>query len=368
MKYLHKSADYLFLLYGVLIILFGLLVLSSAGVATGIDRFHDPYFFIKRQVLFGFVPGIFLFLLLTKIEYTVWKKWAVAVFVFVCALLLMVFIPGIGSMSGTAAHSWLAIGQFSFQPSEIAKLGIIIFLAAFLTLWKDRMGSFTNGFLVILGVGLIPVVLTALEPDIGTAAILFCLVFALLFLGNARAAHLSALLIAGLAAFALLIAIAPYRTARFMTFLHPELDPQGVGYHINQAYLALGSGGWFGLGLGHSRQKFQYLPEVHADSIFAIMAEELGFVITLGFLLLFCLFILRGLSIAKHAPDDFGRLLVSGIMAWFVIQTFFNIGAMVGLLPLTGLPLPFVSHGGTALFIAMAALGIVANVSKHEIE
>jgi len=158
--------------------------------------------------------------------------------------------------------------------------------------------------------------------------------------------------------------IAPYRAARFTTFLHPELDPQGVGYHINQAFLAVGSGGVFGLGLGHSRQKFQYLPEVQADSIFAVIAEEMGLLFAGGLIVLLILISYRAFILAKNAPDRFGRYLISGIIIWFMVQSFFNIGAMVGLMPITGVPLPFISHGGTALMISMAAVGILINVSK----
>ena len=162
-----------------------------------------------------------------------------------------------------------------------------------------------------------------------------------------------------------MIFAAPYRLQRLSTFLHPELDPQGVGYHINQAFLAVGSGGVWGLGLGHSRQKFQYLPEVSADSIFAVIAEETGFVFSAGLVILILLIGWRGLKIAKKAPDEFSTLLVAGVMVWFVWQSFLNIGAMVGVLPLTGVPLPFVSHGGSAMLVALLAVGMVASVSKH---
>ena len=165
--------------------------------------------------------------------------------------------------------------------------------------------------------------------------------------------------------FIVLIFVAPYRLARFTTFLHPDLDPQGIGYHINQSFIAIGSGGFFGSGLGQSRQKYQYLPEVQADSIFAIIAEEMGFFLTLGFLALFLLFVQRGLKIAKASQDVFARFLVTGIMIWFVGQAFLNIAAMVGLMPLTGVPLPFVSYGGTALVVALSAVGLILNVSKH---
>jgi len=194
---------------------------------------------------------------------------------------------------------------------------------------------------------------------------LFVIVFGMLFAAGAKMSHLSGLMACAVIAFFILIFIAPYRAARFTTFLHPELDPQGIGYHINQAFLAVGSGGWLGQGLGGSKQKFQYLPEVHADSVFAIIAEEMGFIVTAGLIFLLLLIARRVLHVAGHAPDDFGRLLVVGIIIWLMAQSFFNIGAMLGLMPITGVPLPFISHGGTALALAMASVGVLVNVSKH---
>ncbi len=360
-----KSADYIFLTYFIILLLFGLLILSSASVAVGLERFQDPYFFIKRQLLFGILPGMVLFLLIAKIDYHIWKKLALPLFVLGIIALILPFIPGIGSTHNTGTHSWIVLWGYSFQPAEAAKLALIIYMAAFLSTMKDDLLDFKHGFLVALGVSMIPVMLVALQPDIGTTAILFAIVMLLLFLAHAKMSHLSMLALIAIIGFGIMIMAAPYRAERFMTFLHPELDPQGQGYHINQASLAIGSGGWLGLGLGHSRQKFQYLPEVHADSIFAIAAEEMGFVVIVGLLVLFALIALRGLRIAKYAPDNFGRLLVAGIMSWFLVQIVLNIGSIVGLLPLTGVPLLFISHGGSALVIAMSGLGMVVNVSKQ---
>ncbi|PLX28818.1 putative lipid II flippase FtsW [Candidatus Parcubacteria bacterium] len=360
-----KTSDYTLLTYFIVLILFGLLVLSSAGVSAGIERFQDPYFFIKRQLLLGFFPGIVLFWIAAKLDYHVWKKFALPIFVGGIILLILPFIPGIGSTHGTGARSWIVLGGNSFQPAEAIKLGLIIFMAAFLSNMGKHIYDFKHGFLVALGVGMIPIALVILQPDIGTTFILFSILTFLLFFANAKFTHLSALGLVAIVAFILMIIAAPYRAERMMTFLHPELDPQGQGYHINQAFLAIGSGGVFGLGLGHSRQKFQYLPEVHADSIFAVAAEEFGIVIIGLFLTLLVLITLRALRIAKHSPDSFGRLLVAGIVSWFVVQSLLNIGAMVGLLPLTGVPLPFVSHGGSALMIGMVGMGIIMNVSKY---
>lgn len=360
-----KEADYILILYFAILLLGGLIILTSASTAVGYDRFQDSYFFIKRQLLFGLLPGLLAFFLAARIPYLFWKKYSVVLLVATVVLLLAVFLPGIGSTLNTSAKSWLVIAGVSFQPAEIAKLGLIIFLAAYLSDKGKELQDFKKGFLVALGLGLIPIALVVLQPDVGTAAILFMILFGMLFVADAHLWHLLALAGAGLGGLALMVLKAPYRAARLMTFMHPELDPLGVGYHVNQALLAIGSGGLFGVGLGHSRQKFQYLPEVHADSIYAVFAEEMGFLFAAGFIVLLLLICYRSLMLAKHAPDEFSRLLIAGIIIWFVVQSFLNIGAMVNLLPLTGVPLPFVSHGGSALMVAMGAVGILVNISKH---
>jgi len=355
----------MFIFYIGLLLVLGLIILTSASSVVGLQRFNDSYFFIKKQFFFGIIPGIIAFYIFAKLDYHVLKKFYLHIFVVACVLLLLVFFPGIGSNLNTGAKSWLVFGGYSFQPAEFAKLALIIFMAAYLSILGKKLDDFKHGFLISLGISSIPFVLIVAQPDTGTLSILFAILFLMLFFAGAKYSHIGALAGTGIVLFAVMILIAPYRAERFMTFLHPELDPLGQGYHINQSFLAIGSGGVFGLGLGHSRQKFQYLPEVHADSIFAIYAEEMGFISSVGLIVLLLLIAFRGFMIAKHAPDDFGRLLSAGIISWLVVQSFLNIGAMVGLLPLTGVPLPFVSHGGTALLISLAAVGIVTNVSKQ---
>ncbi len=359
------KSDTAFLIYFLLVLVCGLVFLTSASSVVGFDKFHDTYFFVKHQLLFGVVPGVLGLLFFSKLDYQKLRSWSPILFVGSIILLLIVFIPGIGSALNTGNRSWIVLGNFSFQPSEIAKFALIIYLAAFLAKMGSQIKNLKEGFLVALGVASIPVVCIMLQPDIGTMAILFFIIFGLLFIADAKLSHMSLLTFAAVAGFVILIVIAPYRLARFTTFLHPELDPQGIGYHINQSFIAIGSGGFFGSGLGQSRQKYQYLPEVQADSIFAVIAEEMGFFLTVLFLILFLMFVHRGLKIAKSSDDVFARFLVTGIMIWFISQAFLNIAAMVGLMPLTGVPLPFVSHGGTALAIAMSAVGVVLSVSKH---
>ncbi|PIR77990.1 MAG: putative lipid II flippase FtsW [Candidatus Magasanikbacteria bacterium CG10_big_fil_rev_8_21_14_0_10_36_16] len=360
-----SKADYSLIIFFFILVLFGLMVLSSAGVAVGIHDFNDQYFFVKRQIFLGFLPGLFLFFLFAKIDYQIWKKYATPIFILGLVLLFLVFVPGIGSTNNTGTRSWINLFGYSFQPAEAMKLALVVYMAAFLTKMGPKLLELKEGFLVALGAGMIPVILIALQPDIGTTSILFVIVLAILYFAQAKFSHILMLFIVAIAGFVFLVVVMGYGSKRFTTFLHPELDPQGQGYQINQAFLAVGSGGLFGLGFGHSRQKFQYLPEVHGDSIFAIMSEELGFLVVVGFLLLLFMILKRGFFIASHTQDLFGKLLVSGIMSWLFVQSFLNIGAIVGILPLTGVPLPFVSHGGSALLIGMASMGIVVSVSKH---
>jgi cell division protein FtsW len=361
----HQHADYgLLALFGTLLV-FGLIMLASASTPLGFARFDDQFFFLKGQIFSGVIPGLIAFFVLSRVPYQWYQKMMWPIFGVMCALLIAVFIPGLGSTNNTGTHSWLNLGFATVQPSEFAKLGLVLFFAALLTQKGSSLFDLKSGFIPVLALGMVPILFVILQPDIGTVSILFSILFGMLFLAGAQIKHLAALAASGAASLIGLVLVAPYRAARLTIFLHPELDPQGIGYHINQAFLAVGSGGFFGLGLGHSRQKFQYLPEVHADSIFAIIAEEMGFLVAAGLILLFVLIAHRGLRLMKRVPDRFGQLIIGGILLWFLVQAMFNIAAIIGLMPLTGVPLPFVSHGGTALMIAMAAVGIIMNVSKH---
>lgn len=358
------SADRLFIIALAVLVIFGLAALMSASSALGFAKFNDTYFFVKRQIMFGLIPGLFLFFVLSNVDYHFFQKWGLAVYGCTLVLLCLVFVPSIG-VTINGSHSWLSLGRFSFQPAEAAKLTVVIALAYLLTKkrhnWEDWQGSILPVIAVIApALGLV-----LLQPDIGTLSILIMIVFAMLFVGGVPKKYLAIMGLIGILGFVGLIFAAPYRAQRLTTFLHPELDPKGVGYQMNQAFLAVGSGGFWGLGFGHSRQKFQYLPEVNADSIFAVIAEEIGFVWSTAIILLIVFIALRGLKIAARAPEDFGGLLATGIVVWFAWQSFLNIGAMVGALPLTGVPLPLVSHGGSAYMMALAGAGIIANISSY---
>lgn len=358
------QADYRLITYFAIWLIFGLVMLTSASSAVGHQNFGDNYFFIKRQILFGVLPGLVLFFFFAKFDYTKLRRLGVWFYGLSLFLLILCFIPGIGANYGTHANSWLSIFGHSFQPAEFAKLSLIFCVAHLIVAHGRNFLDFKSGFVSTLVFGLIPIGLVVLQPDIGTVSILFAILFGMLYVGRAKLSHVALLAVLGVVGLGLMVWMAPYRAARLTIFLHPELDPQGIGYHINQAFLAIGSGGIFGRGLGNSLQKYQYLPEVSADSIYAVIAEEMGLIFAVGLIVLLLLIARRGLQIAKSAPDEFGRLVVSGIIIWLITQSFLNIGAMVGIMPLTGVPLPFVSHGGTALMIAMGAVGIVVNISK----
>jgi len=357
--------DYFLLAIFAIVVVFGLIMLSSASSVKAFREYDSAYYFFWHQIIMGLVPGLVFFVFFLNFDYRRLEKLTILFFIGSIILLIAVFIPGLGVKYGSA-QSWLNIGGISFQPSEIVKLGLILSLAGwFAYRGREKNQDFWNGlfpFAICLGLISLPIIL---QPDLGTLAVVVIISFNIYFMAGARLSHILGLFAAGLGAFGILIAQAPYRAARLMTFLHPEIDPQGAGYHINQAFLAIGSGGWLGLGFGQSRQKFAYLPEVMGDSIFAIIAEELGFIFAAGLVVLFILLAWRGLKLAKAVEDDYARLVVVGIIAWFTFQAFFNIAAMVGLMPLTGIPLPFVSYGGTALAISLAGAGILLNISRQ---
>lgn len=361
-----STIDRVFLLYIGILMVFGLAALMSASGPLAYGKFHDSYFFIKRQIIYGLIPGLVLGYFLIKFNLEKWRKLSWVPYLGAVVLLVLVLIPGIGEVIN-GARSWLNIFGSSFQPSEVAKLALIIFAAYLLSDRKRNLQDWQMGLLPILTLLSPIIVLVAVQPDVGTLSIMLVILCAMLFEAHVPKKYLVVLGVIALVVFTFMVFLKPYRMQRITIFMHPELDPQGVGYQINQAFLAVGSGGFWGLGIGQSRQKFQYLPEVNSDSIFAIIAEETGFLISAGLIVLILLIGLRGLKIARDTKSEFGRLLVVGIVVWLVWQSFLNIGAMVGALPLTGVPLPFISHGGSALMAELAAVALILNISKQEI-
>lgn len=359
-----RQPDYGFLgLLGALLVV-GLVMLTSASGPIAFQKFNDSYYFLKHQVLFGLVPGALAFYLFWRIDYRFWRTLAPQLLLVSIVLLVTVFIPGLGAEFGTS-KSWVHVGSFSFQPAELVKLTFLLYVAAWMEHRGEAAVGSTEGIMPFFASFSIIAGLMMLQPDLGSLLVIGAIAFTTYFVAGASWSHIAALMAASAAGLFIVVKSAPYRAARFMTFLHPELDPQGRGYHINQAFLAIGSGGLFGLGLGHSRQKYQSLPEVVGDSIFAVMSEELGFILTLCFLALVVAFLWKCIDISRRAPDAFSRFIAAGIAGWIFSQTMFNIGSMVGILPITGLPIPFVSYGGTALIAVLGAMGLMANISAH---
>lgn len=351
-----RPSDRWIVLTVTLLSLFGVLMVYDSSVAIAIRDFGNQYYYAREQVkwlIVGFIALAFF----SFIDYHAWHKIALPLLLATLFLLVAVFLPGIG-IRALGAHRWINFGFFVLQPAELAKLTLVIYLSAwFSTREQGRLYSFLLLLFMVVGLVLI-------EPDLGTSIIIVSIAVILYFASGAPLLHFGILLpVLGVAVMGLAI-ISPYRMARLMTFLHPDLDTQGAGYHIHQAILALGSGGWFGVGIGQSRQKYEYLPEANTDSIFAIIGEEFGFVGTTVVVLSFLFLTWRGLRTARRAPDSFGRLLALGVTAWIAVQTIINLSAMVAILPLTGVPLPFISYGGSSLIIILAAVGILLSISR----
>lgn len=359
---MRRNADTIILAVFGLLLLIGFVTLASASAVLAFQRYGDANALLKRQLISAII-GLVAFAVTMRFPYTRWRQLAFPLLCIGVLLLALVLVPGIGA-SILGARRWIALGGFLFQPVEVVKLCFLLYLAAWLERRGRSVGDFSSGFVAFLSLLGLITILVALQPDIGSISVIGMTALVMYFVAGAPLPYFALIGAGSAALFAFIVKVAPYRAARLTVFLHPELDPQGIGYHVNQALLAIGSGGLFGLGLGHSRQKFNFLPESAGDSIIAIIAEELGFVFIVLLIGLFVVFLLRGLSVARRAPDLFGRYVAAGITAWIVLQAFINMAALARLLPLTGIPLPFVSYGGTALVVSMAAVGILVNISR----
>lgn len=334
----------------------GLMVVANASSPAALSNFSDRFYYVKQQAIWGLI-GISALLIASNIRYSFWEKIATPLFIASIVLLVMVLVPGVG-VKVMGARRWIVFGTISFQPSEFVKLALSIYIAK---VAASEKGSFSY-FLPIAVVG----ALIMLQPDLGTTLVVAAAAMAQVFVSGVSLLHFFGALATGTLASFILIMTSSYRRDRLMTFLQQSKDPLGKSYHIRQVLLALGSGGLFGVGLGQSRQKFLFLPEAATDSIFAVVAEELGFIGGVALIALFLVFIFRGLKIATAAPDRFSKVLATGIIVWIGAQIFLNIGSMVALVPLTGVPLPFFSYGGSALTMTLIATGILLNISKYE--
>lgn len=358
--------DYILALTVFLLCFFGIVMISSASIVISQEHFGSNYYYVTHQLL-SLVIGLILMVTAYFIDYRVYRKFSLTMFMASLVLLLAVFIPGIGKEFG-GAHRWIGIGNVLFQPSEVVKLTFIIYLASWLEKKGEGIRDILTGFIPFIFLIVVLGFLIMSQPDLGTLTVIAGTAVVVFFVAGARISHLGLAGISTLILFVILIKSAPYRMQRFLVFLNPKAETLGAAYHINQALIAVGSGGLWGLGFGQSKQKYLYLPQPHIDSIFAIIAEELGFIRVGIVLAVFFFFILRGFKIAKNAPDNFARLLATGIVTWLALQAFINIAAMLNLLPLTGIPLPFISYGGSSLIVSLTGIGILLNISKFSRE
>lgn len=350
-----RLSFYIFILTIVLLII-GLLSVYNSSVVEAFRDFNDKFHFVRQQLKWT-SAGLVIMLITSRLPLPLLKKYSTHIFLFSLALMVAVLIPGIGSKV-QGARRWIVIFGQTLQPSEIIKLSLIIYLAHWLEA-KRPLTSFL--FLVALVSGL-----TLLQPDLGTTIVLVSISFLIFYLSGAPMLNLLLIGLSTATMGLLLIFSSPYRRARFSTFLDPTSDPLGSSYHINQVLLALGSGGFYGVGLGRSRQKYQYLPEATTDSIFAVIAEETGFIGAVLVVVLLTGLVILSLKAASQATNRYNQLLAGGIAAWIAVQAFLNLSAMVALVPLTGIPLPLISYGGSSLITILAGVGLLINVARSK--
>ena len=361
-----KNNPDVFIIFSIVtLLMIGLVMILSASSVRSFNIYGDSFYFFKRQ-LFTASLGIISMLFTMKIDYHIYKKYSRLILLFTFILLAIVLIPGIGQLRG-GSRRWLGFGPLGFQPSTVAKLGIVIYLSQYLSSKKDKMNNFFRGIVPVIIVLIITFALILLEPDLGTAVTIAMTSFILIFVAGAKISHLSFLSITGFAAILYFIYSSDYRRERFTAFLDPWGDPLDSGYHIIQSLLALGTGGIFGVGIGNSKQKYLYLPEPGTDFIFAVLGEELGFVGVFLVLSLYLLFLWRGIRTAYKAPDLFGTMLAIGLTTMIIIQVFINIGVVTATIPVTGITLPFISYGGSSVFIMLTGVGILLNISSNSI-
>lgn len=359
----HKP-DRLFFFIVITLALVGFFIFASASLGLlGKPGASVNAVAFKQFVVLVF--GFFLFMVAGTIDYRFWRNLSPWIFGAGIILSILVIIPGIGVELG-GARRWLNVAGFSFQPSDLLRFGFILYLAALLAKAKGDVSAARRGLLPFLALSALVGILMVLEPDIDTLVIMLAGGLAMFFVAGARWSHLGVICLITLIAIASVAAYKPYIIARVKTYLNREQNIQGAGWQINQSLIAIGSGGLTGRGFGQSIQKFKYLPEPIGDSVFSVASEEFGFVGSTIIILAFLLFALAGLRIATRAPSGFGRLTAVGIVIMIMTGTFINLGSMLGLIPLTGTPLLFISHGGTALLFALLEAGIILSISRHQ--
>ncbi|WP_407307440.1 stage V sporulation protein E [Desulfosporosinus sp. SB140] len=341
----------------------GFIMVYSSSAVRGYIQFDDPYHFLKAETIWVSL-GLLAMLVSYRVDLQMLRRFAKPALYVAIVLLVAVKVPGLGRRVN-GADRWIGLGPLSIQPSEVIKLSMVLVMAHILALNPHKIQSFRKGVIPILGLLGVIAGLIMLQPDLGTTLVIAATTFFMLIAAGARKSHILGLGGTGLGLVVAAIAAAPYRMRRIFAFLDPWADPLGNGYQTIQALLALGPGGLFGLGLGQSRQKFLYLPENHTDFIFAMIGEELGFVGATLVVLLFFLFAWRGFRVAMRAQDPFSGFLAVGLTAMISIQAMINMGVVSGVLPVTGITLPFISYGGTSLVFTMLGVGVLLRVSRE---
>ncbi|HDQ04526.1 MAG TPA: putative lipid II flippase FtsW [Deltaproteobacteria bacterium] len=362
-KHESSSPDIILLFVTLVLITIGTTMIYSSSSIIALEKFSDSRYFIKKQIVFVFM-GMLLMVLMTKIPYEHLKKLAYPGILLAIILLVLVLVPGFGIKSGGAMR-WLNVGGVSFQVTEMVKIAMVLFLSCLFARKTYQLKNFNRGILLPLIVTVAIVILILLEPDFGAAVIIATIFLFMLCVAGARIRHLLFLSFLFVPAAVMLIFLKGYRLTRLTTFLDPWKDPSNTGWQIVQSLISFGSGGTFGVGIGEGMQKLFYLPEPHTDFILAIIAEESGFLGVSIVIAMFAVFALRGFMIAMKAPDFFGTLLAAGLTLVIALQAIVNIAGVMGLIPLKGLVLPFLSYGGTAFMMSMASVGILLNISSQ---
>ena len=356
-----EEYDLTILLMAIALTCFGVVMVYSASSVMAAKRFHDGFFFLKRQGLFAII-GFAIMLVVMRVDYHVWKQLAVPALLLCLVLLGIVLIPGIGGKVGGSSR-WIRLPGFNLQPSEMAKLALIMYMAYSLDKKQDKVKSLTSGFIPYMIVLMFLIGFLILQPDLGGALTLAAVAMTMLFAAGTRLTYILSMFLLALPLLAYKLSRG-YHKSRIDAFLDPWSDPEGKGFQIIQSWLALGTGGVFGQGLGEGKQKLFYLPEAHTDFILSVVGEELGFLGVVVIIGMFFLLVQRAMRISVAAPDTFGRFLAFGIAVLFGIEATVNMGVVTGMLPTKGLALPFISYGGSSLLISLFAVGILLNISS----
>ena len=356
-----ENYDLLLMLMAIALTCFGVVMVYSASNIMAAKRFHDGFFFLKRQGLFA-VIGFAIMLGVMHIDYRFWKKMAAPALLLCLVLLVMVLVPGIGGKAGGSSR-WIKLPGFNLQPSEMAKLALIMYMAYSLDKKQEKVKSFAVGIVPHMIILAILIGCLALQPDLGGALTLVAVAMTMLFAAGTRLSHIISMILLAMPLLAYKLSRG-YHRGRMEAWTNPWSDPEGKGFQIIQSWLALGTGGVFGQGLGEGKQKLFYLPEAHTDFILSVIGEELGFLGVLVIIGMFFLLVQRAMRISVAAPDSFGRFLALGIAVLFGIEATVNMGVVTGLLPTKGLALPFISYGGSSLLISLFAVGILLNISS----